>query len=222
MLFRNRTDAGRQLAKALLKYKSRHPVILALPRGGVSVAAEVAVALDAPLDLLLVRKIGLPSQPELAMGAVTDGEEPTIIRNRDVIELSGISADEFDAVCEEERNEIERRRKRYLGDRARSKVKGQVVIIIDDGIATGATTLAAIRAVRRREPKELVLAVPVAPLDTINMLQPEVDAVVCLDTPEDLGAIGYFYRDFRQVSDDEVIAALRRVPANRSMHTCES
>jgi putative phosphoribosyl transferase len=222
MLFRNRTDAGRQLAKALLKYKSRHPVILALPRGGVSVAAEVAGALDAPLDLLLVRKIGLPSQPELAMGAVTDGEEPTIIRNRDVIELSGISADEFDAVCEEERNEIERRRKRYLGDRARSKVKGQVVIIIDDGIATGATTLAAIRAVRRREPRELVLAVPVAPLDTINMLQPEVDAVVCLDTPEDLGAIGYFYRDFRQVSDDEVIAALRRFPANRSMHTPES
>jgi putative phosphoribosyl transferase len=222
MLFRNRTDAGRQLAKALLKYKSRHPVILALPRGGVSVAAEVAVALDAPLDLLLVRKIGLPSQPELAMGAVTDGEEPTIIRNRDVIELSGISADEFDAVCEEERNEIERRRKRYLGDRARSKVKGQVVIIIDDGIATGATTLAAIRAVRGREPRELVLAVPVAPLDTINMLQPEVDAVVCLDTPEDLGAIGYFYRDFHQVSDDEVIATLRRFPANRSMHTGES
>jgi putative phosphoribosyl transferase len=222
MLFQNRTDAGRQLAKALLKYKNRHPVILALPRGGVSVAAEVAAALDAPLDLLLVRKIGLPSQPELAMGAVTDGEEPTIIRNRDVIELSGISADEFDAVCEEERTEIERRRKRYLGDRARSKVKGQVVIIIDDGIATGATTLAAIRAVRRREPKELVLAVPVAPLDTINMLQPEVDAIVCLDTPEDLGAIGYFYRDFRQVSDDEVIAALRRFPANRSMQTGES
>ena len=222
MLFQNRTDAGRQLAKALLKYKSRHPVILALPRGGVSVAAEVAAALDAPLDLLLVRKIGLPSQPELAMGAVTDGEEPTVIRNSDVIEFSGISADEFDAVCEEERNEIERRRKRYLGDRARSKVKGQVVIIIDDGIATGATTLAAIRAVRRREPRELVLAVPVAPLDTINMLQPEVDAVVCLDTPEDLGAIGYFYRDFHQVSDDEVIATLRRFPANRSMHTGES
>jgi putative phosphoribosyl transferase len=222
MLFRNRADAGRQLAKALLKYKSRHPVILALPRGGVPVAAEVAAALDAPLDLLLVRKIGLPNQPELAMGAVTDGEEPTVIRNSDVIEFSGISADEFDAVCEEERTEIERRRERYLGDRARSKVKGQVVIIIDDGIATGATTLAAIRAVRRREPKELVLAVPVAPLDTINMLQPEVDAIVCLDTPEDLGAIGYFYRDFRQVSDDEVIAALRRFPANRSMHTGES
>src|ERR1700751_4172457 len=149
------------------------------------------------------------------MGAVTDGEEPTIIRNSDVIELSGISADEFDVVCEEERTEIERRRKRYLGDRARSKVKWQVVIIIDDGIATGETTLAAIRAVRKREPKELVLAVPVAPLDTIEKLHPEVDAIVCLDTPEDLGAIGYFYRDFRQISDDEVIATLGRFSSNR-------
>jgi putative phosphoribosyl transferase len=218
MLFQNRTDAGRQLAKALLKYKRRHPFILALPRGGVPVAAEVAAALDAPLDLLLVRKIGLPSQPELAMGAVTDGEEPTIIRNNDVIELSGISDQEFDSVCKEERAEIERRRRRYLGDRPRSEVRGHVTIIIDDGIATGATTLAAIRAVRRREPKELVLAVPVAPLDTIKKLRPEVDAIVCLDTPEDFGAIGYFYRDFHQVSDDEVIAILRMFPANRPTH----
>jgi predicted phosphoribosyltransferase len=182
MLFQNRADAGRQLAKALLKYKNRHPVILAPPRGGVLVAAEVAAALDAPLDLLLVRKIGLPSQPELAMGAVTDGEEPTIIRNGDVVELSGVSAQEFNVVCREERAEIERRRKHYLGDRTRSEVRGQVTIIVDDGIATGATTLAAIRVVRRREPMELVLAVPVAPLDTINKLQPEVDAIVCLDT----------------------------------------
>src|SRR5215471_17168872 len=143
MLFQNRTDAGRQLAKALLKYKGRH--------WGVLVAAEVASALDAPLDLLLVRKIGLPSQPELAMGAVTDGEEPTIIRNDDVVELSGVSAQQFDFVCGEERAEIERRRKRYLGDRTRSEVRGQVAIIVDDGIATGATTLAAIRAVRRRD-----------------------------------------------------------------------
>jgi len=218
MLFENRTDAGRQLAEALLKYKSRQPVVLALPRGGVPVAAEVAAALDAPLDLLLVRKIGLPSQPELAMGAVTDGEEPTIIRNSDVIELSGVSKEEFDAVCNEERAEIERRRKRYLGDRARSEVRGRVTIIIDDGIATGATTLAAIRAVRMRKPKELVLAIPVAPLDTIKRLHPEVDGIICLDTPEELGAIGYFYRDFHQISDDEVIATLKRFPANRSAH----
>ena len=215
MLFQDRADAGRQLAKALLKYKSQQPVILALPRGGVPVAAEVAAVLDAPLDLLLVRKIGLPSQPELAMGAVADGEIPTIIRNSEVIEISAISAEEFDAVCNEERAEIERRRKRYLGNRARTMVAGQVAIIVDDGIATGATTLAAIRAARTRKPKELVLASPVAPLDTIKRLHSEVDAIVCLDAPRDLGAIGFFYRDFHQVTDGEVIAILKRFHANR-------
>src|SRR6516162_10677013 len=215
MLFQDRTDAGRQLAKALLKYKRRHPVILALPRGGVPVAAQVAAALDAPLDLLLVRKIGVPSQPELAMGAVADGEEPVIIRNTDVIELSDVSTQEFDEICRVECAEIERRRKRYLGNRIRSEVTGQVAIIIDDGIATGATTLAAIKAVRMRKPKELVLAVPVAPLDTIKKLHAEADAIVCLDTPREFGAIGYFYRDFPQVSDDEVIALLKRFPAHK-------
>jgi putative phosphoribosyl transferase len=217
MLFQDRTDAGRQLAKALLKYRSRHPVILALPRGGVPVAAQVAAALDAPLDLLLVRKIGVPSQPELAMGAVADGEEPVIIRNTDVIELSDVSTQEFDEICRVECAEIERRRKRYLGNRVRSEVTGQVALIIDDGIATGATTLAAIKAVRMRKPKELVLAVPVAPLDTIKKLHAEADAIVCLDTPREFGAIGYFYRDFPQVSDDEVIALLKRFPAHKSI-----
>ena len=217
MLFQDRTDAGRQLAKALLKYKRRHPVILALPRGGVPVAAQVAAALDAPLDLLLVRKIGLPSEPELAMGAVADGEEPVIISNTDVIELSDISTQDFDEICETECAEIERRRKRYLGNRVRSEVNGRVAIIIDDGIATGATTLAAIKAVRMRKPKELVLAVPVAPRDTIKKLHAEADAIVCLDTPREFGAIGYFYRDFPQVSDDEVIALLKRFPAHKSI-----
>lgn len=217
MLFQDRTDAGRQLAKALLKYKRRHPVILALPRGGVPVAAQVAAALDAPLDLLLVRKIGVPSQPELAMGAVADGEEPVIIRNTDVIELSDVSTQEFDEICRVECAEIERRRKRYLGNRVRSEVTGRVAIIIDDGIATGATTLAAIKAVRMRKPKELVLAVPVAPRDTIKKLHAEADAIVCLDTPREFGAIGYFYRDFPQVSDDEVIALLKRFPAHKSI-----
>jgi len=219
MLFQNRIDAGRRLAEALLKYRDRDPVVLALPRGGVPVAAEVAQALDAPLDLLLVRKIGVPIQPELAMGAVADGEPPSIIRNTDVIEVCGITAEEFDAVCNQELAEIERRRKRYLGDRVRAEIKGRVAIIIDDGIATGATTLAAIRAVRRRDPKEIVLAVPVAPLETVKRLHPDVDAVICLETPEDLGAIGYFYRDFHQISDDEVIATLKRFPAKKSAHT---
>ncbi|MBR0958990.1 phosphoribosyltransferase [Bradyrhizobium japonicum] len=215
MLFQDREDAGRQLAGALLKYKSRHPVILALPRGGVPVAAEIAERLEASLDLVLVRKIGAPVQPELAMGAVVDGDQPVVVRNQDVIDFTAVNEETFDAICTKELAEIERRRERYLGDRARSDVKGQVAIVVDDGIATGATTLAAIRALRKREPRELVLAVPVAPLDTLQRLHTEVDAIVCLDTPRDFGAIGYYYRDFSQVSDDEVVAILKRFPARK-------
>jgi putative phosphoribosyl transferase len=222
MVFQNRTDAGRQLAKALSKYKGQHPVVLALPRGGVPVAAEVAAALDAPLDLVLVRKIGVPQQPELAMGAVTDGKQPAVVRNNDIIELCGISDETFDTVCKEELAEIERRRLRYIGDRPRAEVEGKIAIVIDDGIATGATTLAAIKAVRSRKPRELVLAVPVAPLDSIKKLRSEVDAIVCLDAPRDFGAIGYFYEDFRQVNDDEVTAILKRFPAKRAVRTSDN
>ena len=136
-------------------------MVLALPRGGVSVAAEIAASLDAPLDLILVRKIGLPSQPELAMGAVVDGDKPTVIRNNDVIELSGVSERTFQQVCGEQHAEIERRRQRYLGGRARSEVKGKVAIIVDDGIATGSTVRAALRAVRKAGAGRTVLAVPV-------------------------------------------------------------
>ena len=222
MPFKNRTDAGRRLAKALTQYKSLRPVVLALPRGGVPVAAEVAAALEAPLDLVLVRKVGVPNQPELAMGAVTDGAPPMVVRNSEIIEACSVSEQEFDAVASEELAEIERRRRRYIGDRTRAEVEGKVAIIIDDGIATGATTLAAIQAVRSRKPKELVLAVPVAPLDTVKKLHSEVDAIVCLDTPEELGAIGYFYRDFHQIGDEEVIATLKRFPANRMMNAGSS
>ena len=215
MDFQDRSDAGRRLAEALSSYKDRHPIVLALPRGGVPVAAEVAAALDAPLDLILVRKIGVPTQPELAMGAVVDGTAPIVVRNEEVIELSGTTADEFDAACASELEEIERRRQLYIGDRARAEIAGQVVIVIDDGIATGATARAALQATRNRNPKELVLAVPVAPPDTITQLRGEVDALICLETPELFGAIGYFYRDFRQVSDQEVVAILKRFPAKR-------
>ena len=221
MPFKNRTDAGRRLAKALTQYKSLRPVVLALPRGGVPVAAEVAAALEAPLDLVLVRKVGVPNQPELAMGAVTDGAQPMVVRNSEIIEACSVSAQEFDAVASEELAEIERRRRRYIGDRTRAEVEGKVAIIIDDGIATGATTLAAIQAVRSRKPKELVLAVPVAPLDTVKKLHSEVDAIVCLDTPEELGAIGYFYRDFHQIGDEEVIATLKRFPTNTVVHASD-
>jgi len=215
-VFRDRLDAGRRLAKALSSYRDRRPVVLALPRGGVPVAAEVAEALEAPLDLILVRKIGVPTQPELAMGAVVDGAAPIVVRNEEVIELSGTTAAEFDAACAEELAEIERRRLLYIGERARAEVAGQVVIVVDDGIATGATTRAALRAIRNRKPKELVLAVPVAPPDTIAQLRQEVDNLICLETPELFGAIGYFYRDFRQVSDQEVLTILNRFPATRS------
>lgn len=215
-LFRNRQDAGRRLARALSRYKSQHPVVLALPRGGVPVAAEVALALEAPLDLVLVRKIGLPYQPELAMGAVVDGGAPIVIRNDDVIAAAGVGDDEFDAVRDRELAEIERRRQRYIKDRPRAGIADRTAIVIDDGIATGATMKAALRAVRKRGAREVVLAVPVAPVDAIEDLRDEVDAVVCLETPDVFGAIGYFYDDFRQVSDDEVIAILHRLPPKRS------
>ena len=212
MPFRNRADAGRRLAAALAGYKNERPVVLALPRGGVPVAAEIAAALNAPLDLVLVRKLGVPVQPELAMGAVVDGSSPIIVRNEDVIRLTGVSEEEVQAVCAEELAEIERRRQRYLGTRARVDPAGRVAIVVDDGIATGATTRAALRALRLRGPKKLILAVPVAPTETLAAMREEADEVVCLEDYADFGAIGFFYSDFRQTSDSEVIAALARFP----------
>ena len=210
MPFENRTQAGKLLARALIEYEDRQPVVLALPRGGVPVAAEVAQALHAPLDLILVRKIGVPMQPELAMGAVVDGANPLIVRNEDVIALAGIAQVEFKRVCDQELAEIDRRRQRYLGGRARAEVAGKTAIVIDDGVATGATTRAALRATRARKPNRLVLAVPVAPTESLAAMRAEADEVVCLEDYEDFGAIGYYYADFRQTSDQEVIDTLAR------------
>ena len=193
--------------------------MLALPRGGVPVAAEVATALDAPLDLILVRKIGVPFQPELAMGAVVDGVEPVIVRNEDVIQLSGVSETDFNTIRDEQLAEIERRRKLYLGDRPHPKVSGRTVIVVDDGIATGATTRAALHAIRMRKPSKLVLAVPVAPTDTLKTLRGEADDIVCLEDYEDFGAIGLFYSDFRQVSDTEVIGDIGS-PSGQTVGRC--
>ncbi|MGP0094960.1 MAG: phosphoribosyltransferase [Xanthobacteraceae bacterium] len=213
MTFKNRLDAGRKLARALAGYKDQQAVILALPRGGVPVAAEVASVLNAPLDLILVRKIGVPTQPELAMGAVVDGGSPLTVRNEDVIKLAGISDSEFKTVCDDELAEIERRRKSYLGDRERIDIADRVAIVVDDGIATGATTLAALRATRIRKPKKLILAVPVAPTDALAALREEADDVVCLEDHEFFGAISFYYSDFRQISDQEVIDTMARFPA---------
>jgi putative phosphoribosyl transferase len=175
MPFRNRADAGRRLAEALLHYREQHPIVLALPRGGVPVAAEVAAVLGAPLDLILVRKIGVPYQPELAMGAVVDGPEPLVVRNEDVIRMSGVSEEEFAGVRDRELAEIQRRRARYLGARPHPDIAGSTVLVIDDGVATGATTRAALRAVRNQKPKHLILAVPVAPTDTLRELSGDAD-----------------------------------------------
>jgi len=213
MPFRDRTEAGKLLAEALSSYRDQKPIILALPRGGVPIGAEIAAALDAPLDLLLVRKIGAPMQPELAMGAVVDGAEPIVVRNADVIRLLGIDAASFDAVCQSELAEIERRRQRYLAGRPPLEVKDRVAIVVDDGIATGATIRAGLQATRKRQPKKLVLAAPVAPPETLVELQHEADEVVCLESPHFFGAIGAFYADFSQVSDEEVIALLAEAAA---------
>jgi predicted phosphoribosyltransferase len=208
MPFMNRSEAGCRLATRLSEYKDRRPVVLALPRGGVPVAAEVAAALDAPLDLILVRKVGVPFQPELAMGAVVDGTTPIIVRNEDVIRLAEIGEAEFKAVCDEELTEIERRRERYLGNRERAEIAGRTAIVVDDGIATGATMRAALKATRLRGPKRLVLATPVAPPRTIAELREEADEIVCLEQPESFHAIGAYYLDFRQVTDEEVARLL--------------
>ena len=175
------------------------------------VAAEVCAALKAPLDLILVRKIGVPFQPELAMGAVVDGGAPSVVRNEDVIQIANIDEGTFNAICDNELAEIERRRRQYLGTRERVEIAGRTAIVIDDGLATGATMRAALRATRARRPQKLVLAVPVAPTSTLAELRCEADDVICLEDHQFFGAIGAYYVNFRQVSDQEVIDLLKQV-----------
>jgi putative phosphoribosyl transferase len=204
MRFRDRADAGRQLAAALSSYRDENPVVMALPRGGVPVAAEVARALKAPLGIILVRKIGAPSQPELALGAVVDGNEPVIVRNPHVMAWTGTSQDEFERICRQELAEIERRRDRFLDKRPALKPDGRTTIVVDDGIATGATTRVALRAIRMHHPKKLVLAAPVAASGAMKELRELADDVVCLTELEPLGAVSMFYDDFEQLSDRDV------------------
>jgi putative phosphoribosyl transferase len=210
--FVDRADAGRQLAARLAPYRGSDAVVLALPRGGVPVAAAIAAALEAPLDLVLVRKIGVPGQPELAMGALAGGRDPIIFRNEDIIRLAGISQAEFDAVKRAELGEINRRRQLYLGDRPEADLAGRTAILVDDGVATGATAIAALRAVRQRRPASLVLAAPVLAVEAIRLLEGEADTIVYLTAPTTLNGIGSFYSDFGQVSDEEVVSILARFP----------
>lgn len=216
MSFRNRAEAGRRLADALTAYKGRDVVVLALPRGGVPVAAEIAEALGAPLDLVLVRKIGAPFERELAIGAVAAIDLPVTVRNEGLIEDLGIDEARFETLRDAELQELARRREAYLEGRPATPIGGRVAIVVDDGVATGATTRAALRAVRAAGPARLILAVPVAPDDSLAALRREADDVVCLEGHGFMGAIGFYYADFSQVSDDEVRAILARFPPART------
>ena len=210
MKFADRSDAGRRLAAALSHLKERQPVILALPRGGVAIGFEIAHALRAPLDIVLVRKLGVPWQPELAIGAVTDGGRPDAFIDGDLVKALDIGEGYIREETARQLEEIERRRKIYCADRPSSEITGRTAIVVDDGIATGATMRVALPAVRHRNPAHLVLAVPVGPPETIEALGMQADEVVCLEMPGALTAIGLHYWDFHQMSDVEVTDLLAR------------
>jgi putative phosphoribosyl transferase len=209
-MFSDRKDAGIQLAAALMRFKTESPVVLALPRGGVPVAYEVARVLNAPLDIIVARKLGAPGQRELGLGAIVDGDHPESVLNEDIIQELDVSPEYIKGEIESELKEIRRRENAYRKGRPRADLSGRIVIVIDDGIATGGSIRAALRGVRRLAPKKVVLAVPVAPAETIEALRPEADEIICLETPEYFMAIGEFYDDFSQTSDDEVIELLEK------------
>lgn len=200
--FRDRRDAGRALAERLADYRDADGLlVLGLARGGVPVGWEVAAALNAPLDVFLVRKLGVPQQPELAMGALAGGQ---VVMNDQVLSSLGIGDDEVQSVINRESAELRRREHAYRGDRPPADMHGRVVILVDDGIATGASVLAAVRAVQSAEPARTVVAVPVGPLSACRKIAQEADDVVCATIPDSFDAVGQAYLDFRQVSDDEV------------------
>jgi putative phosphoribosyl transferase len=212
-VFRDRTEAGQALAAVIEQLIAEDPslatpLVLALPRGGVPVAFEIARRLNAPLDLVLVRKIGVPGQPELAAAAVVDGDEPQFVVNPDVIAQAGITGAEIESARRRELAEIERRREMYFSGRERAPIEGRTVIVVDDGIATGATVRAALKAIRRRGPAALILAVPVAAGDTLDRLRGDVERIVCLESPDWFRSVGAHYKNFGQTSDSEVIRLL--------------
>jgi len=213
VFFTNRTAAGRALAERLGAYRGRKDVmVVGIPRGGVPVAFEVAGALHAPLDVFVVRKLGVPGQEELAFGAIASGG--VRVFDAEVVEALGISEKDIEMVSAEERTELERREHAYRGARPPLNVAGMTVIVVDDGIATGSSMRAAVAALRQLKPARLVVAVPVAPVSTCSRLRTDVDEVVCVYMPESFAAIGQFYEDFLPVSDEAVTDYLRRTPTS--------
>jgi len=207
-MFADRREAGRKLAARLEAYEARRPVVLALPRGGVPVAYEVAAALQAPLGVVFVRKIGAPGHAELGIGAVVDGAEPQVVLNAELERLTGATPAYVEETVRKELEEIERRRKAYLGGREPLPVRERAVLVIDDGIATGGTVRAALKGLKRAGAHPIVLAVPVAPADILPVLQREADEVIVLETPDPFLAVGLWYADFAQTTDEEVVSLL--------------
>jgi putative phosphoribosyl transferase len=212
MKFRDREEAGRMLAQRLRTYVREAPVVLALPRGGVAVGYEVARALNAPLDVMIVRKLGVPWHPELGMGALAEGG--ALYLNQEVLAEVDLTSDDIAKVISEESRELERRVQRYRGGRPLQDLTGRTVILVDDGLATGGTARAAVRALRGFGARSLILAVPVAASETTESLREEVDMLVCVQEPSDLWAIGTWYEDFHQMSDEEVLVLLDQARRN--------
>jgi putative phosphoribosyl transferase len=206
-VFVDRADAGRQLGQRLQHLRGTDVVVLGLPRGGVRVAAEVAAALDAPLDVIVVRKLGVPSLPELAMGAIGEGDVRIVMP--ETVRRAGVTPEAFDAVERRERAELQRRAERFRGDRPKIPLAGRTAVVVDDGIATGSTARAACQVVRAQGAERVVLAVPVAPANWTQGLSDAADELIALSTPRQLQAIGLWYSDFSQSSDDEVVTCLR-------------
>lgn len=209
-MFTDRREAGQRLLDRLVPLNPESTVILALPRGGLPVADVIAEALGVPLDIVLVRKVGVPGQPEVAVAAVTDGKNPKITVNEDVARIAGLDHADIAKLAERELPEIHRRREIYLKGRPPVPLAGKIVVIVDDGIATGATMRAALRLVRDEKPARLIAAIPVAPATTIAALESECDEVICLECPADFRAVGLHYRDFGQVSDATVSNIIER------------
>ena len=217
-LFRDRRDAGRKLAQELKEYANRpNVVVLALPRGGVPVAYEVAKALKAPLDIFLVRKLGVPGHEELAMGAIASGGVRVL--NDTVVDALNIPERLIDAVAEKEQRELERRERAYRGDRPKPEVRGKTVILVDDGLATGASMRAAVEALRAQDPARIVVAVPTAAPETCEAFEDTVEEVVCAETPQPFFGVGFWYQDFSQTSDEEVRTLLARAQSFQTQAT---
>lgn len=220
--FADRQDAGRRLAQELAGYADDNPLVLGLPRGGVPVAYEVARALDADLDVLFVRKLGAPGHEELGIGAVIDGANPQMVLNEDIVRQIAPGNDYIQAEMLRQLREIERRRREYVGDRKPIEVENRTVILVDDGIATGGTVRAALKGLRKAHAGKIILAVPVAPTDTLRELAKECDEIVCLLTPYPFYAVGVHYADFRQTSDAEVTQLLAAAPRHSLTATLEA